>query len=266
MEPEKIWKNLCESAQRMNSENPILKNLGKAVILDSPDMATGLSKALSRQNLDSFISSDELAKLYLDIFTKVPEIIAAAVADLMAIMERDPAATNILYPFLFFKGYHALQTHRVAYWFWEHGQKDTAVFLQNRSSVIYGVDFHPAAKIGKGIILDHAHGIVIGETTVIEDNVSMLHDATLGCKGNQKGDRHPKIRMGVSIGAGAIILGNIEIGTGAIIGAGSVVIENVAPYTTVVGVPAKSISKYSENILIPEQEKTILLSSIESKN
>lgn len=239
----KIWTDVCASATRMIAENPILSALGKKIILESPDMATGLSRVLCRQHMNTFITDKELSDLFLSVYQQAPELVAFAAYDLIAITERDPAATKALYPFLHFKGFHALQTHRIAHWFWEKGQKDTALFLQNRSSVIYAVDIHPAARMGKGIMLDHAHSIVIGETAVVEDNVSMLHEVTLGGTGKVRGDRHPKIRQGVMIGAGAKILGNVEVGQGASVAAGSVVLSDVPPHTTVAGVPAKIVGK-----------------------
>ena len=253
----KVWENLRASAKRMVAKNALLKKLGTKVVLNSPDMATGLSRVLSRQHFDVYIPSKALVKLIYDVYAKAPQLVASAAADLIAVTERDPAATDILYPFMHFKGFHALQTHRIAHWLWENGQKDTAVFLQNRSSVLYGVDIHPAAKIGKGIMLDHAHNIVIGETAVVEDNVSMLHGTTLGGSGKERGDRHPKIREGVMIGAGAKILGNIEVGKGASIAAGSVVLENVPPHTTVAGVPAKVVGKAKSAVPAAEMDQSI---------
>jgi serine O-acetyltransferase len=253
----KVWKDLRASAQRMVAKNPLLKKLGKAVLLNSSEMAVGLSRMLSRQHFDVYIANKDLVDLFLFVYAKAPELVAAAAADLIAVTERDPAATDILYPFMHYKGFHALQTHRIAHWLWKHGQKDTAVFLQNRSSVLYTVDIHPAAIIGKGIMLDHAHGIVIGETAVVEDNVSMLHGTTLGGTGKKRGDRHPKIRQGVMIGAGAKILGNVEIGAGASIAAGSVVLENVPPHTTVAGVPAKIVGKPKSDVPSTEMDQTI---------
>ncbi len=254
---EKVWKRLCVSAKRMIFSDPFLKKLGEEVVLESPKMAVALARVLSRQHFDVFVARKELTNLFLTVYAKAPQLVVAAAYDLIAVTERDPAATDILYPFMHFKGFHALQTHRVAHWLWEHGQKDTAVFLQNRGSVLYGVDLHPGAKIGKGIMLDHAHGIVIGETAVVEDNVSMLHDATLGGTGKERGDRHPKIREGVMIGAGAKILGNVEIGTGASIAAGSVVLENVPAHMTVAGVPAKIIGKAKSETPAAEMDQTI---------
>jgi serine O-acetyltransferase len=253
----KIWREMRASALRMVSENPLLKKTGKKIILNSSNMAVGLSRVLSHQNLDVFVSDKDLAKLLLSVYAQAPELLVLAVADLVAVTERDPAATDALYVFLHFKGFHALQIHRIAHWLWENGQKDTAVFLQNRSSVLYSVDIHPAARIGKGIMLDHAHNIVIGETAVVEDNVSMLHGTTLGGTGKQRGDRHPKIRQGVMIGAGAKILGNVEIGAGASVAAGSVVLENVPPHTTVAGVPAKVVGKPKSEVPAAEMDQTI---------
>ncbi|MDD4617099.1 MAG: serine O-acetyltransferase [Alphaproteobacteria bacterium] len=240
---ESVWADLRASAAKMAEENPLLKKLGKSIILDSPDFATALSRTLSRQHLDVFVLGRELSELFLDTYRQAPNLVSIAATDIIAVSKRDPACTDPLYPFLFFKGFQALQLYRVAHWFWERGQKHTAVFLQNRSSVLYAVDIHPAARIGKGIMLDHAHSIVIGETAVVEDNVSLLHEVTLGGTGKERGDRHPKVRKGVMIGAGAKILGNVEIGEGASVAAGSVVLNPVPPHTTVAGVPAKIVGK-----------------------
>ncbi|MFA4995042.1 MAG: serine O-acetyltransferase [Bdellovibrionales bacterium] len=254
---DKVWKDLRASAERMVRQNPLLKKHGKKIILDSPEMAVGLSRVLSRQHFDVYISAKDLTKLFLDVYEKAPQLIASAAADLIAVTERDPAATDILHPFLHFKGFHALQTHRIAHWLWGNGHKETALYLQNFSSVLYSVDIHPAARIGKGIMLDHAHNIVIGETAVVEDKVSMLHGTTLGGSGKERGDRHPKIREGVMIGAGAKILGNIEVGAGASVAAGSVVLENVPAHTTVAGVPAKVVGKPKSDVPAAEMDQTI---------
>ncbi|MDR3424095.1 MAG: serine O-acetyltransferase [Alphaproteobacteria bacterium] len=238
-----IWEKIRDLAQRIVSDSPRLALLANSVILNSETMAEGLSQALSRQQFDRYFTSEQLSDLLRFVYGKAPDLVETAAIDLNAVMQRDPAVTEALTPFLYFKGFHALQTHRAAHWLWENGEKDTALFLQNRSSVLYATDIHPAAKIGKGIMLDHATGLVIGETAVVEDDVSMLHNVTLGGTGKEHGDRHPKIRAGVMIGAGAKILGNVEIGTGACIAAGSVVLKNVPPHTKVAGVPAKIIGK-----------------------
>lgn len=236
-----VWTRMHAAALQAVENFPRTAELIKAATLANPTMAEGLSHVLARQHLDQYMSSHQLANLFLSVFHEAPHIIDTAAADLNAVTSRDPAATDALMPFLYFKGFHALQTYRAAHWLWEQGDYGAALFLQNRSSVLYAVDIHPAARIGQGIMLDHATGLVIGETAVVEDNVSMLHEVTLGGTGKERGDRHPKIREGVMIGAGAKILGNLEIGKGASIAAGSVVLQNVPPHATVAGVPAKII-------------------------
>jgi serine O-acetyltransferase len=161
--------------------------------------------------------------------------------DLLAVADRDPACSRLIEPMLYFKGFHAIQTHRLAHWLWNTGRQDFALYLQSRSSEVFQTDIAPAARIGRGIFLDHATGLVVGMTAVIEDNVSMLQDVTLGGTGKERGDRHPKIRQGVLIGAGAKILGNIEVGQCARVAAGSVVLQPVPRNTTVAGVPAKVV-------------------------
>jgi serine O-acetyltransferase len=159
----------------------------------------------------------------------------------MAVADRDPACTSLLDPLLWFKGYQALQTYRVSHWLWKQGRRDLAHYLQSRASSLFALDIHPGAVIGKGLFLDHGTGIVIGETAVVEDGVSMLHGVTLGGTGKERGDRHPKVRRGVLLGAGAKVLGNIEIGACAKIAAGSVVLEPVPAGCTAAGVPARII-------------------------
>jgi len=180
-----------------------------------------------------------------------PEIMTAVLADICAVRDRDPAVQYCAIPLLYLKGFHAIQGYRVAHWLWGRGRFALARYLQNQISVVFGVDVHPGAKIGKGILFDHATSIVIGETAVVGDDVSILQSVTLGGTGNETGDRHPKIGEGVLIGAGAKVLGNIEVGVGAKIGAGSVVLQPVPPHTTVVGVPAKIVGR-------PECEKPSL--------
>jgi serine O-acetyltransferase len=164
-------------------------------------------------------------------------------ADVVAVLDRDPACYRVLEPVLFFKGFHALQCHRLAHWLWRQERRDFALYLQGRASEVFQTDINPAARIGKGIFLDHATGLVVGETAVIEDDVSMLHSVTLGGTGKQGGDRHPKIRKGVLLGAGAKILGNIEVGQCSRVAAGSVVLASVPRNKTVAGVPAKVVGE-----------------------
>lgn len=189
-----------------------------------------------------------------------PSVLEATRGDILAVVERDPACTRLLEPALYFKGFHALQTYRLAHWLWKNGRSDFALTLQSLSSQIFQTDIHPAAKIGKGVFIDHATGVVIGATSVIEDDVSMLHGVTLGGTGKARGDRHPKVRRGVLIGAGAKVLGNIEIGRCAMIAAGSVVLDNVPPNKTVAGVPARIVgdSKCAEPALAMDQMLAVL--------
>ena len=184
-----------------------------------------------------------LEQTFADLLISDPTIIEAFHADLMAVFDRDPACTRLVEPLLYFKGFHAIQTHRLAHALWRHGRQDLALYLQSRSSNVFQTDIHPAARFGKGIFLDHATGLVVGSTASVDDNVSLLQDVTLGGTGKEKGDRHPKIRHGVLIGAGAKVLGNIEIGHCSRIAAGSVVLAAVPPNKTVAGVPGRVVGE-----------------------
>ncbi len=174
-------------------------------------------------------------------------MVEAALVDMRAVFDRDPATHEYMQPFLYFKGYQALQAQRVANWLWRHDRQALALFLQSRMSELFAVDIHPAVKIGKGVFIDHATGIVIGETAEIEDDVSILQNVTLGGTGKETGDRHPKIRRGALISVGAKVLGNIEVGEGAKVAAGSVVLKSVEPHCTVAGVPAKPVGACKDN-------------------
>jgi serine O-acetyltransferase len=198
-----------------------------------------LADRLDRQE----VPGDIIRQTYLDIITREPAIAEAFRADLMAVADRDPACTRFIEPLLYFKGFHALQTHRLAHALWKAGRKDFALYLQSRSSEVFQCDIHPAARVGKGVFLDHATGLVVGSTAVIEDDVSILHSVTLGGTGKERGDRHPKIRRGVLIGAGAKIIGNIEVGQCARVAAGSVVLSSVEARKTVAGVPARVVGE-----------------------
>jgi serine O-acetyltransferase len=189
------------------------------------------------------MSEQILREIADETYAEDPELGASARADLMAVHDRDPACHRYLQPILFFKGYQAVQAYRIGHSLWQKGRTDLAYFVQMRVSEVFGVDIHPAAKIGKGIMIDHAHSIVIGETAVVGDNVSMLHSVTLGGTGKEDGDRHPKIGNGVLIGARAKVLGNIHIGHCTRIAAGSVVLSDVPPCKTVAGVPARIVGE-----------------------
>ena len=184
-------------------------------------------------------------------------LLSSAEIDVLATYTRDPACDDLSTPFLFYKGFHALQAHRVAHWLWKQGRKTLAQFFQNQISVTLGVDIHPAAQIGSGIMFDHATGIVIGETAVVEDDVSMLHSVTLGGTGKSCGDRHPKIRKGVLLSSGSKVIGNIEVGMNAKVGAGSVVLEDVPPNVTVAGVPARIVGRLHNNVPAHEMDQSI---------
>lgn len=225
----------------MRNGEPLLARYADDTILKAADFGAALGNMLAGKLAGPELDAAPLRELFAASRKAEPGLDTAACRDLVAIVARDPAATELLVPFLFFKGFHALQAYRLAHWLWNNKRKHIAFYLQNRISDIFAVDIHPAARIGSGIMMDHAIGIVIGETTVVEDDVSMVHGVTLGGTGKETGDRHPKIRSGVMIGAGAKILGNIEVGAGARIAAGSVVLEQVPAGVTVAGVPAKVI-------------------------
>lgn len=238
-----VWAQIHLEAEQASADEPVLASFYHATILNHASFADALSFHLANQLDSQALPAMLLREVFLQALTADPSIELAMLADIRAHRERDPACNRFCMPFLFFKGYHALQSWRVAHWLWLEGRRALALYFQNQISQRFDVDIHPGARIGRGIMIDHATGVVIGETTVIEDDVSMLHSVTLGGSGCAKTDRHPKIRRGVLIGVGAKILGNIEVGEGAKIGAGSVVLDSVAPHTTVAGVPAKPIGR-----------------------
>lgn len=235
------WERMHDEATDMAKASPILASFLHTTILNRKRFEDALSYQLAQKLGSDALTPLNLREVFDQALESSPEIGEAARADIIAVYERDPACTSYAEPFLYFKGYHALQAYRIAHWLWNSDEKPMALFLQNRISEVFAVDIHPAAKIGRGILIDHATGIVIGETAVVEDDVSMLHEVNLGGTGKETGDRHPKIRRGVLLGVGAKILGNIEVGEGAKVGAGSVVLKDVRPHTTVAGVPAKVV-------------------------
>ena len=238
-----VWQTIRKETDREAKNEPALASFFHAAILNHDTLESALSFHLANKLGSSAISSLQIREI-IEQSTQRDNCIGEAVrADIKAVFDRDSACDSYFLPFLYFKGFHALQAYRVAHCLWKNGRKSLAYYLQSHIALTFGVDIHPAATIGKGIMLDHATGIVIGETTVVEDDVSIMQAVTLGGTGKQAGDRHPKIRHGVLISAGAKILGNIEIGQGAKIGAGSVVLKPVAAHTTVVGVPAEVVGK-----------------------
>ncbi|WP_163934575.1 serine O-acetyltransferase [Paraferrimonas sp. SM1919] len=234
-----IWQSLHKEAGELAGHEDTLASFFHTSILNHNCLSSALSYLLAIKLGNDTMPAIDLRELFKQAYAQQPELVEAAAQDIVAVRDRDPAISDYCSVLLYLKGYHAIQCHRIAHCLWSKNRKSLAIYLQSRVSERLGVDIHPAARIGKGVMFDHATGIVIGETCVIEDNVSIMQSVTLGGTGNESGDRHPKIRQGVMIGAGAKVLGNIEVGTGAKVGAGSVVLKDVAPHTTVAGIPAK---------------------------
>lgn len=238
-----IWDRITEEAHQAVRDEPLMGGLVHACVLHHKTIEKALSYRIAAKLSSNEMSMVILREITEEAYAAAPELVQAARADLVAVYERDPACHRLLQPILYFKGYQAMQAYRVGHWLWTQGRHDLAYFLQMRVSEIFGIDIHPAARIGKGIMIDHAHSIVIGETAVVGDNVSMLHSVTLGGTGKEEEDRHPKIGDGVLIGAGAKVLGNIKIGNCSRIAAGSVVLNEVPPCKTVAGVPATIVGE-----------------------
>jgi serine O-acetyltransferase len=236
-----VWARIRREAEEIVRREPELATFIFSTILHHDTLEAAIVYRLSERLDHAALSGELLRQAYTDALKDTPSIGDCFRADIAAVVDRDPATYRLLEPVLYYKGFHAIQTHRLAHWLWGKGRRDFALYLQSRSSAVFQCDIHPAARIGRGVFLDHATGLVVGETAVIEDDVSMLHDVTLGGTGKQADDRHPKIRYGVMIGAGAKILGNIEVGHCARIAAGSVVLKSVPNNVTVAGVPAKVV-------------------------
>ena len=235
-----VWDRMRTEAEAITRDDPSLGGFIFAALLNHASFEDAMAHRLA-QRLGNAIGPELIGQAFEEAIAANPEIGIAARADILATFDRDPACHRYVEPFLYFKGFHAVQTHRMAHQLWHMGRKDFAYYLQSRSSVVYGVDIHPAARIGRGIMIDHAHSIVVGETAIIDDNVSILHSVTLGGTGKEAGARHPHIHAGVLIGAGAKILGHIDVGHCSRIAAGSVVLHDVPPNRTVAGVPAKVV-------------------------
>ena len=236
-----VWSRLRGEAEQVVREEPQLASFIVATILNHQTLEGAVAHRVAARLGHPSLPAELVAHGFFEAIREDPGIGEAFRADIVAVMDRDPATFRAIEPVLYFKGFHALQAHRLAHSYWNAGRRDVALYLQSRSSEVFQCDIHPAARIGRGIFLDHATGVVVGSTAVIEDDVSILHAVTLGGTGKHGGDRHPKIRRGVMIGAGAKILGNIEVGACARVAAGSVVLRSVPPHTTVVGVPARVV-------------------------
>ena len=240
---DELWKQLQIEAKALIQREPLLASYVYACVLNHNSLSSAMSFLLANKLANDVMSAIAIRELFDSAFRDSPDIIEKASFDIQAVYDRDAATNSYLPVILFLKGFQSIQVHRLAHHLWQNSRKDLALFMQSRNSEVFGVDIHPACVMGKGIMFDHATGIVIGETTVIDDDVSIMQSVTLGGTGNEQGDRHPKIRSGVLVSSGAKVLGNIEIGIVAKIGAGSVVLTDVKPYTTVVGVPAHVIGK-----------------------
>lgn len=240
---EQIWQAMRAEALIAGRDEPVLASFYHAVILNHTRFEAAIGFHLANKLASVSVPAMVVREMFEHAMNADAGIVQAMYRDIYAYKERDPACDKFSTPFLYFKGFHALQSYRIAHWLWQQGRTTLALYLQNQIAQAFDVDIHPGARIGSGIMIDHATGVVVGETAVIEDDVSMLHGVTLGGTGCQGGDRHPKIRRGVLISTGAKILGNIEVGEGAKIGAGSVVLESVPAHTTVAGVPAQIVGR-----------------------
>ncbi|SIN89327.1 serine O-acetyltransferase [Vannielia litorea] len=242
-EVDPVWDRIIREGEEAIGLEPLLGGLMHSCVLHHKSMEQALAFRISMKLASGEMSEQLLREIADEAYAADPAIGQAARADLVAVYERDPACHRFLQPLMYFKGYQAIQAYRVGHWLWEQGRHDMAYFFQMRISEAFGVDIHPACRVGKGIFLDHAHSVVFGETAVVGDNVSILHSVTLGGTGKEDEDRHPKIGDGVLIGAGAKVLGNIKVGCCSRIAAGSVVLHDVPPESTVAGVPAKIVGK-----------------------
>ena len=236
-----LWDSIREAATTMADEEPILSSFAYVSVLNQTCFEEALNSVLAEQLSSEQTPAMMLRQVFDKLVAEDPRIAMAARADLVAVCERDPACKSPLEALLFYKGFHAIQTYRLARALLQQSRRSLALYLQSRSALVFGIDINPAARLGSGIMIDHGTGVVIGETAVVEDNVSILQGVTLGGTGKEAGDRHPKIREGVMIGAGAGIFGNIEIGARAKIGAGSVVLKPVPASCTAAGVPARLV-------------------------
>lgn len=235
---DRMWKEIHDSAIEIAEREPHLRHMLDDVVISRGNLAESLAVRLARRLAREDMQRSELEPLLGDILAANDRVMRSVARDMIAIVDRDPACASALEPLLFYKGFMAISAYRVAHCLWLEGRRSLALYFQSIVSETFAVDIHPAAKIGCGILLDHATSVVVGETSIVEDNVSILHEVTLGGTGKMSGDRHPIVRTGVLIGAGAKILGRVEIGECAKIGAGSVVLNDVPPHKTVAGVPA----------------------------
>jgi serine O-acetyltransferase len=252
-----LWETLRLDAERAAAGEEMLRGFLELAVLRHNTFASGFGLLLARKLAKDSMPTERLGEIARVAMAGDPTIIAAAIADLVAVRTRDPAAESYLKPFLYYKGFHALQWHRIGHWLWRNGRRELAYFLQSRVSEVFAIDIHPAVPIGSGVFIDHGTGLVVGETAVIGNDVSILHEVTLGGTGKERGDRHPKVRDGVLLCAGAKVLGNVEIGRDAKVGAGSVVLHDVPPRATVAGVPARIVGWSSGSVPALEMDQSL---------
>lgn len=240
---DELFARVRDEAEEIIARDPELTGWILETVLNHDTLESAIIHRIAARLGRDEVSAELIRQTYLDVIAADRKIGAAFRADLLAVFDRDPACQRLIEPLLYFKGFHAIETYRFAHALWQSGRNDLALYIQSRSSEVFQTDIHPAAKLGRGLFLDHATGLVIGSTAVVEDDVSMLQNVTLGGTGKESGDRHPKIRHGVLIGAGAKVLGNIEVGKCARIAAGSVVLQPVPHHKTVAGVPARVVGE-----------------------
>ena len=240
---DEVWEKVRHDATEILKTEEALVSLIDEIVLNQSCLGKAIAVRLSRKLAREDMGKEVLFPLIWSIFSADPAIVRSAAADMQAIYDRDAACSSPLEPLLFFKGFAAIQTYRIAHSLWNRNRRSLALYFQSISAEVFGVDIHPAARIGCGILMDHATSVVIGETAIVEDNVSILHEVTLGGTGKTTGDRHPIIRTGVMIGAGTKVIGRVEIGAHSKIGAGSVVLSNIAAKKTAVGVPAQVVGE-----------------------
>lgn len=238
-----IWDRVRAEAEEIMKKEPALAAFVLESVLNHDSFEDAVSFRVASRLDHNALGSQFITHAFREALAATPAIGEAFRADLSAVYDRDPACHRFVEPLLYFKGYHALQGYRLGHWLWTRGRQDFALYLQSRISSVFSIDIHPAARIGRGIFIDHGHSMVIGETAVVEDEVSLLHGVTLGGTGKETGDRHPKVRYGVLIGAGAKVLGNIDVGACSRVAAGSVVLKDVPAQSTVAGVPARVVGQ-----------------------
>jgi serine O-acetyltransferase len=256
-EVDPVWFEIRREAEAIVKADPAVASFVYTTVLNHQRLEEAVFHRIAERLDNAVVNAEVIRCAFREALGENPDLPEIIRCDIAAVYDRDPATERRIEPLLYFKGFHAIETHRLAHALWRKGRRDFALYLQSRSSEVFQTDIHPAVAIGRSIFLDHATGLVVGGTAVIEDEVSILQDVTLGGTGKQGGDRHPKIRHGVLLGAGAKILGNIEIGENSKVAAGSVVLRSVPPRSTVAGVPARLIGRVGNVEPARDMDQTI---------